>query len=176
MTAPRIARTHELSNTELRELRTLLDVAFEDGFTDEDWEHTTGGIHVILGEDAIVSHAAIVERLLMAGERELRAGYVEGVATHPEHRERGHGSDVMRSVTGIIGGRYDIGALSTGIPSFYTRLGWERWQGPTYTRAIGDLVRTEEDDDSIMFLRTPATGAIDPTEPLSCEWRSGDVW
>lgn len=172
----RIVRTHELQDAELEELRRLLDAAFDGGFTDDDWEHTTGGLHVIAEEGGIVSHAAVTERFLHAGGRGLRAGYVEGVATRPEERARGHASAVLSSVTGIIRGRYDIGALSTGLPRFYGRFGWEQWQGPTYARTPNGLVRTEEDDDSIMILRTPGTGALDLTGPLSCEWRSGDVW
>jgi len=25
-------------------------------------------------------------------------------------------------------------------------------------------------------LRTPATGELDPAGPITCDWRSGDVW
>jgi aminoglycoside 2'-N-acetyltransferase I len=36
--------------------------------------------------------------------------------------------------------------------------------------------RTAEEDGSILVLRTPATGVLDPTSPITCDWRSGDVW
>lgn len=176
MAVVRILPTHDLSPGELGLLRHLLDQAFEGGFTDEDWDHTTGGVHVIVGEDPILSHASIVERLLIAGDRALRTGYVEGVATRAGRRLEGHATGVMRIVGEVIATRYEIGALSTGLPGFYSRLGWERWQGPTFTRAATGLRRTADDDDSVMFLRTAATATLDPTVALSCEWRDGDVW
>jgi hypothetical protein len=37
-------------------------------------------------------------------------------------------------------------------------------------------VRTAEEDGSILVLRTPATGELDPAWPLQCDWRAGDVW
>ena len=58
----------------------------------------------------------------------------------------------------------------------YARVGWERWRGPTYVRTDGGPVRTEEEDDGIMILRTPRTPALAGTETLSCEWRAGDAW
>jgi len=36
--------------------------------------------------------------------------------------------------------------------------------------------RTAEEDGSILVLRTPATGVLDPTASITCDWRSGDVW
>ena len=61
--------------------------------------------------------------------------------------------------------------------AFYERLGWERWQGPTYVRtAVGELHRTEEDDDGVMVLRTGPTADLDLTGPLACEERPGDDW
>lgn len=176
MAEPRIVPSSELSDAELQELRRALDEAFEDGFTDEDWGHTIGGLHVIVGGDPILSHAALVERVLVAGDREIRTGYVESVATHPGHRNEGHASRVMGAVNELIEARYEMGALSTGIPGFYSRLGWEPWNGPTYVRSPEGLLRTEEDDDSIMFLRTSSSGPLDHTASLSCEWRAGDVW
>ena len=176
MSELRIVPSSELSDAELQELRRALETAFEDGFTAEDWEHTIGGIHVIAGGGPIFSHAALVERVLMAGDREIRTGYVESVATHPDRRDEGHGSRVMSAVNGLIEARYEMGALSTGIPGFYSRLGWEPWTGPTYVRSPGGLLRTEDDDDSIMILRTSRSGPLDLTGSLSCDWRAGDVW
>ncbi|MDQ5875171.1 MAG: GNAT family N-acetyltransferase [Actinomycetota bacterium] len=126
----RIVATHEFSEAEFYALRELLDEAFEGGFTDDDWDHTVGGLHVLAVEDGgIISHAAVVERLLMAADRPLRTGYVEGVATALEHRGRGHASTVMRAIGKLIRGSYELGGLSTGLPDFYARLGWELWRG-----------------------------------------------
>jgi len=168
--------THQLSPTELRDLRALLEEAFEDGFTDDDWDHTMGGIHVLAVEDGIVAHAAVVERVLMASDLSIRTGYVEGVASATSHRGRGRASTVMRVAGRIIEENYELGALSTGLPDFYVRLGWELWPGPTYTNAPDGPRRTVEEDGTIMVLRTSVTEDLDSTLPLMCDWRSGDVW
>ena len=36
--------------------------------------------------------------------------------------------------------------------------------------------RTAEDDGSVLVLRTPATGALEVTGSITCDWRPGDVW
>lgn len=168
--------TDQLSRTELRSLRGLLDEAFEGGFTEDDWDHTVGGIHVLAVDDRIVSHAAVVDRVLEAGEVSLRTGYVEGVATAPQYRGRGHASSVMRAVGKIIQEKYELGGLSTGLPDLYAALGWELWRGPTYTNSPDGPRRTEDEDGAVMVLRTRATKGLDSSSRLMCDWRSGDVW
>jgi hypothetical protein len=59
---------------------------------------------------------------------------------------------------------------------FYERLGWERWQGPTFVRRGEALVRTEEEDDGIMVLRPGPGVRIDLRASISCEARAGDDW
>jgi aminoglycoside 2'-N-acetyltransferase I len=176
----RRAATAELAPEELRNLRRLLDPAFGAGrFTEDDWRHTLGGLHVLAVLDGeLVAHAAVVDRTLRAGGRPLRTGYVEGVATRPDRRRRGLAGLVMREAGAVIRRRHELGALSdgSGIPGFYERLGWEHWRGPTFVDAAPDPLRTEDDDDGVMVLRTPATGDLDPTAPLVCDWRPGDPW
>jgi aminoglycoside 2'-N-acetyltransferase I len=126
----------------------------------------------------VVTHAAVVERTLWAGGQPLSTGYVEGVATRPDRRRQGHASRAMRAAGRAIQERYQIGALSDGaeVPGFYERLGWERWQGPTFVASPDGPLRTAEDDESVMVLRTPATPNLDLAAALTCDWRPGDVW
>ena len=173
----RIVATEAPSNAELQAIRELLDAAFDGSFADDDWEHTVGGHHVLAVKDGrIVCHAAVVERLLMAADRPLRTGYVEGVGTALEHRGRGHASMVMREIDSFIRENYELGGLSTDLPDFYARLGWELWMGPTYASSPRGVQRTAEDDGGVMILRAKSTQELDTTLPLVCEWRSGDVW
>jgi len=171
-------RAAELIDADVRALRSLFDAAWPDGgFDDMDWEHATGGTHVVLEEAGrILSHASVVPRRLVAGTASVQAGYVEAVATHPDHAGRGHGSAVMRKVNDIILAEHELGALSTGLHAFYERLGWLRWRGPTWVRTADGLLRTADDDDGVMVLATPSMPAPDLDGPLSCEWRAGDVW
>jgi aminoglycoside 2'-N-acetyltransferase I len=178
--------TAALTEDELRALRRLLDPAFgAERFTEDDWRHTLGGVHALAVEEGeLVAHAAVVDRTLRAGGRRLRTGYVEGVATRPDRRRRGLARLVMREAEAVIRRRHELGALSdgSGIPGFYERLGWERWQGPTFVEpaplpdAGPEPVRTKDDDGGVMVLRTPATGDLDLTVPLVCDWRPGDPW
>lgn len=159
----------------LASVRALLDEAFGDRFSGDDWDHCLGGTHVVARSgDLLVAHAAVVPRTLWVDGRALRAGYVEGVATLPSWQRRGAGSLVMASVAEVVRASYDLGALSTGAYPFYERLGWERWRGATYVRIGDGVVRTADEDDGIMVLRcgTP----LDVAAGLACEARPGDDW
>jgi aminoglycoside 2'-N-acetyltransferase I len=114
----------------------------------------------------------------VAGKRALATGYVEGVATREDRRGRGLATLVMAEAAKVLEEGYELGALSDGtrIPGFYQRLGWETWQGPTWAAGPDGPVRTADEDGSILVLRTPATGSLDQTGPITCDWRAGDVW
>jgi aminoglycoside 2'-N-acetyltransferase I len=118
----------------------------------------------------------VVERTLEAAGRRLRAGYVEGVATAPEHRHQGHATLAMEAIDRIIAAEHEIGGLSTGAHAFYEQLGWERWKGHTFVDAPSGRAPTPDDDDGVMILRTERTGELDLTADLVCDWRPGDVW
>jgi aminoglycoside 2'-N-acetyltransferase I len=178
-----VARTDDLPRETLAAIRALMLAAFTGGFTDDDWDHALGGWHVVARDDigntdeaAVVAHAAVVERTLGVGERLVRTGYVEGVATAPGRHGGGLGSAVMQRINQLVRADYEFGALATGRHSFYERIGWERWRGPTLVRRGDDLVRTPDDDDAVMVLRFGPTADVDVTQPLSCDSRSGDVW
>jgi aminoglycoside 2'-N-acetyltransferase I len=175
----RSAPTEELSDLELTELRMLLHLAFEGEFSNEDWDHTLGGRHFLgLRDGAIVAHASVVPRRLQVDERPLNGGYVEGVAVAEEHRRRGFGQSVMDALGDFLTSRYELGALSADerLHSFYGRLGWQRWPGPTAVIIKGAAEPTPEDDGGVMVLETPSTGRLDTAATLACEWREGDVW
>ena len=179
MTQLRTATTDELTPRELEALRALVFGAFEGRFDEHDWEHMLGGTHVLVVEDGEpVGHGAVVPRVLVAGGRELRTGYVEGVATRGDRRGAGLATAVMRQVGRIIRDTYELGALADGtrIPGFYQRLGWETWRGPTFAAGPEGLVRTAEEDGGILVLRTPVTAGLEVTGALVGDWRAGDLW
>jgi aminoglycoside 2'-N-acetyltransferase I len=176
MTDVRVAHTADLSPADLTAVRKLLDAAFDGDFSDEDWDHTLGGVHALAWSGGeLIGHAAVVQRRFVHRDRALRTGYVEGVAVHDDHRRRGIGAAVMAPVERIIRSAYDLGALSSsdiGIP-FYEARGWQRWQGETWALTPRGRERTADDDDSVYVL--PVT-ALDLGEALTCDWRDGDVW
>ena len=159
------------------ELRALVDAAFEGDFTDEDWAHTAGGVHVWLSDDAgVISHGSVVERWLECSGQRLRVGYVEAVATAVAYRRQGHGASIMRYIGDLIRERFVLGALSTGTHAFYEAFGWERWRGPACVDTPGGRERTPEDDGTIMILRTRRSPRLDLDTEIACDWRRGDVW
>lgn len=173
--------TAALSSAQVEELRALLVAAFADdehgGFDEADWQHALGGTHVIAEVGGrIVAHAALVERPIEIGERTLRTGYVEAVATLPHEQRRGHGSAVMRRINELIESGFELGALGTGSQPFYERLGWQVWCGPSHVRTAAGALATPDEDGYIMVLPTARTPRLGATAPISCDWRPGDVW
>lgn len=172
--------TAELIGAEIAAIRAILWEAFGDGddaFAEDDWTHALGGIHFVLDLDGeIVAHSSVVERTLWIGDRPVRTGYVEAVATDPSHQARGFGSIVIEAATGHVRDSFDLGGLGTGRLTFYQRLGWEVWRGPLFVRNPGGLIRTPEDEGYLMVLRTLSSPPFVGTESLSCTPRIGEPW
>jgi aminoglycoside 2'-N-acetyltransferase I len=177
----RHVRSEDLTVPEVESIRVILDAAFgsdeEDRFTEDDWNHALGGMHFVLDLDGdIVAHAAVVERLIEIDRRPIRTGYVEAVAVAPGHQGLGFGSVVMTDVTSWIRERFELGALGTGRHSFYERLGWLPWLGPSSVRAVDGIRPTPDDDGFILVLGTPNSPPFRLTDPISADWRQGDAW
>lgn len=134
------------------------------------------GLH-LLGRvaGAVMSHAMVVERWLeVAGGRRLRTAYVELVATRPDQQRRDYAAALMRRLAQEIG-EFDIGGLSPTDQRFYARLGWELWRGPLFVRNDTKVEPTA--DEQLMVLRLPRTPPdLSLDEPVSIEWRRGEVW
>ena len=159
-------------------LRGLWDRAFGDRFSEQDADHAYGGVHVLLRDDErVVAHASAVARRLRFGDGPWRTvGYVEAVATDPERRRQGLGRSVVQRLHGEIARRWPVALLSTGQATrFYEALGWERWQGLSYTRTAQGVVRDEE-HGGLMVLRLDPTAVPDLSVDVTCEDRSGDAW
>jgi aminoglycoside 2'-N-acetyltransferase I len=176
----RLVRSDALRPGQVVALRELFDEAWSDdveGFTDQDWGHAVGGVHVIAEADGrVVAHASVVQRELQTAGHRLRTGYVEAVATRPSRQRRGLGSLVIAEVGEFIDRTYRLGALATGVAGFYERLGWAAWEGPTFVRTAAGLVRTAEEDGNVFVRLTPTSPELDLSAPISCEWRPGDAW
>jgi aminoglycoside 2'-N-acetyltransferase I len=176
----RLIHTADL-DTETRDDAHRMVVEAFDGseveFTDADWEHALGGMHALIcHHGALIAHAAVIQRRLLYGNSALRCGYVEGVAVREDWRGQGLAGALMDAVEQVIRGAYELGALSAseaGRP-IYTARGWQPWRGPTSVLAPSGTRRTPEDDGTIFVL--PVSATVDTAEPLTCDWRTGDVW
>lgn len=173
----RTAHTADLDAATLAAVRVLLDDAFAGEFTDQDWDHTLGGMHATAWEGTeLVRHGAVIQRRLLHCGQALRTGYVEGVAVRADRRRRGHAGMIMSVLERVIRGGYQLGALSATEQSagLYAARGWQVWQGVTSVLAPYGRVRTEEDDDAVYVL--PLAVPVDLIGDLTCDWRDGDAW
>ena len=84
----RTAPTHELGADRLRSARELLDAAFDDDFSDEDWDHALGGVHAwIEDERGIAAHGARRENSRHLGSRCGRIQTAPLAAAHASGRQ-----------------------------------------------------------------------------------------
>lgn len=161
----------------LERVRRLVDESFDGDFSDADWDHALGGWHVLVTEGGnAIAHAAVVPRTIEFGQRPFHAGYMEAVVTAPSNQRAGIGSMVTTEAVTVVRREFDVGVLSTDRHSFYERLGWERWCGPTFVHRDGQRVRTQDEDDGIMVLRFGPSIDVELTDRIVCESRSGDDW
>lgn len=169
-----LAPTAHVGDDLLAGARALMDLAFDD-LEDDDWEHALGGVHALVVDgDRVLAHGSVVLRRLLHTGRALRCGYVEAVATHPDHRRRGLATQVMDALESLAPG-YDVLALGTSDEglAFYSGRGWVAWRGPTSVLAPGGSRRTPDEDGAVLVL---GTAGLDLDAGLTCDWRDGDVW
>jgi aminoglycoside 2'-N-acetyltransferase I len=173
----RLIHTADLDGETLQSAHQLLVKAFEGEFSEDDWEHTLGGMHALICKHGVlIAHAAVVLRRMLYRGAQLRTGYVEGVAVREDWRGQGLCTALMDGVEQVIRGAYKLGALSSSeqTSGIYLGRGWIQWKGPTSVLSPGGLNRTPEDDGTVFVL--PVDVKVDPTADLVCDWRSGDVW
>ncbi|MET7618623.1 GNAT family N-acetyltransferase [Streptomyces sp. NPDC005408] len=174
----RTAHTFELGPAELLEIRTLLTDAFHGAFSDDDWDHSLGGIHALVHEDGeLVAHGSVIQRRVIHGHRSLRIGYVEGVAVRADRRRRGLGGLVMETLERVIDGAYEFGALSSSDAGaeLYRARGWQVWEGPIAAQGPGRIVPLPDEEGST-YVRPAANRPLpDPGRELTFDWRDGDV-
>jgi aminoglycoside 2'-N-acetyltransferase I len=174
-----VAESEEIEPPERVAARALWDRAFGDRFDDHDADHAFGGVHV-LARDAgrLVGHASAVPRRLRFGDQPWRTvGYVEAVAVDPAYQRRGLGRQVMQALQAEIAARWPVAMLSTGrATEFYKRLGWDAWQGRSYTRTAADAVIADGEHGGLMILRVDPDVVPDLSVDVTCEDRPGDAW
>jgi aminoglycoside 2'-N-acetyltransferase I len=169
-----VVASDALSASDLDEVRALCSDAYREDFT-RTIDQIGPGWH-LLGrrEGILVSHVMWVTRFLQPTSLEpLRTAYVEAVATEPACQRRGYATALLRRLADEVQD-YDLAALAPSDETFYARLGWEVWRGPLLIRRGRVLEATP--DETVMVLRLPRTPGLDLDEPLSAEWRRGELW
>jgi aminoglycoside 2'-N-acetyltransferase I len=168
------ATTGDLSADDKDEIVALCTRAFEEDFSSL-FHFVQAADHVVAYLDGrLVGHAVWSTRWLQTeGTELLRTAYVDAVATDPDLWGRGIGSAVIERLAEETAG-YDLRALSTDRPTFYERLGWQRWLGPIAVRKEDEIVPTP--DETVLIRPTPRSPHIDHRSLLTAEWRGGQPW
>ena len=172
----RLLASDELSDAVRAAIRTLMWTAFDD-FTEDDWSHGIGGVHVVAFDGGLpIGHASVVTRNVYVDDEVYVGGYLEAVAVDARYRGRGVGAAVVGAADEVVERRYPVAALSTSEHRFYERLGWERWLGPTYVVSGDGWRRTADEDGGVMVLRPPGSPIRDLSARIAVDDRSGDAW
>src|SRR4051812_50203121 len=115
----RVRHRSSFSSTELNELRTWLEVAYDDGpWRAEHWAEIGPGPHVVAEDDdgAMLAHACVAWVPVTIGGATLRAGYLQDGAT-PAHLPRpGHRTAVGSAPPPPIHAQAQNGVLPTRAP------------------------------------------------------------
>jgi aminoglycoside 2'-N-acetyltransferase I len=173
----RLVHTADLDSETRQRVCQMVTEAFAGDFTDDDWEHSLGGMHALIWQHgAIIGHAAVVQRRLLYRGDALRCGYVEGVAVREDFRGQGLVHALMDGAEQVIRGAYQLGAISSSdvARGIYAARGWLPWRGPTSVLAPTGPTRTPDDDGAVFVL--PVGISLDTSADLICDWRAGDVW
>jgi aminoglycoside 2'-N-acetyltransferase I len=176
MIEQRTAHTADIDGDTKTAMRALMDASF-DGFSDDAFENTLGGMHSLVFEDGeLIGHASVVQRRLLHGGRALRTGYIEGVAVRSDRRRRGHGDAMMEVLERIVRSGYQLGALgaSPAGARLYGSRGWQLWRGPSSVLAPEGIRSTPDIDGALYVL--PTSIPVEVTGVLTCDWRPGSVW
>ncbi|AQU66384.1 GNAT family N-acetyltransferase [Streptomyces niveus] len=175
----RTAHTFELDPATLGEIRALLDDAFDGAFSDEDWTHGLGGVHVLVrdGTGALVAHGSVIQRRLTHAGRSYRVGYVEAVGVRPDRRGDGLGGRVLEVLERVIARAYDVGALSASDSGarLYRSRGWHLWQSRVEALSPDGIVRLPEEEGTTYLWPVPDLELPSADDALVFDWRDGDV-
>ncbi len=137
------------------------------------------GVNIIgrTADGRLVSHAVMSTRdFYLDGGVKLRAAYIDAVATLPAAQRRGFGSLIMKKTVRLAAREHDIAGLSTFIPFWYEKLGWEEWCGELAILEDGQITPTLDEKSAIMIHRLPGTPPLDLHSRLVAGWRPGGEW
>ena len=158
------------------DLLKLMSDAFEGDFSDEDWQHTHGGIRFLgyLGNE-LIGHGAVISRSMKVDGEETKVGYVEAIAIDPRHWRQGYGSRLISEITLYCRSQFSFSMLSTGERAFYRKYGWLDFEGESFILQGEDEVRSKEEDEGLMYL-FGIDAVVQAPRKIVCDFRAGDAW
>ncbi len=169
--------TSQLSNDQKEVIYTLLYQSFDYDFSRDDFQHALGGMHILAYDQKhVVGHVSIVQRNMALGHHPVTVGYVEAMAVLESYRRQGIGRQLMQETNKIIENCYQLGLLSASEEGFplYQSAGWHVWEGKLYELKQGSYIHSIDEEGGVLGWTKDKT--IDFSQPLYCDFRSGDQW
>jgi aminoglycoside 2'-N-acetyltransferase I len=145
-------------NRELSEkIKSMLHRAYEGDFSEEDWEHTLGGVRYLgwIG-DSLIANGSICSRTIWLNDIEIYVGYIEAIAVEPKFWSKGYGTQLMQLISIDTLSAYSVSMLFTSEKGFYRQVGWTDFRGESFVKLSDKEVRTANDDQGLMFLGSDA--------------------
>ena len=128
---PRVMRLDERQDLIDHVNRVMRQEVGSDPTYGEDWPHVhqpenVPNIFVVREDDQIVASTAIYPHDTRLGDVELRIGGINGVSTDVPYRRRGYATQVLDAcIERMAELGCHVSLLSTGVPSWYRKQGWE---------------------------------------------------
>nr|ELR5114236.1 GNAT family N-acetyltransferase [Providencia stuartii]ELR5115371.1 GNAT family N-acetyltransferase [Providencia stuartii] len=173
----RFLHTSQLTPSEKEMLFSLLVEGFDNDFSDDDFQHTLGGMHVIAyDQQKMIGHVAIIQRYMAMNNEPISVGYVEAMVVEQTYRRQGIGTHLMQHTNEIISSCYQLGLLSASEEGqqLYSSVGWKVWKGSLFELKQRQYMRSIEEEGGVMGWS--ANESIDFTASLYCDFRGGDQW
>lgn len=117
-----------------------------------------------------VSHVGVIELPLILMGRSVPVGSIHAVATHPDHRRRGHYRELIEELLADCADRYETLVLSTENPEYYEPFGFRvlrehQFSVPGRTTGAPDRLRRLDLDRKVDL--DLLHRLIDTREPIS---------
>jgi GNAT superfamily N-acetyltransferase len=164
----------DFSDSDIEELRRLRDAFYPPGEPWEgasrEWAIPQWGVFVRGDAGELVSYTGLVRRDGRASGRRVTIGGVGGVATHPDHRGKGYAPFGMGRGLDFLAERGTDFALlvcSDELVDYYTRLGWDLFEGDLMVFQFGESERFTFNRVMVGDLneKAPRSGTIDLEGP-----------
>lgn len=136
---------------------------------EREWRRPQWGVFVN-EDDVLLSYTGVILIEGIANGSPAAIGGVGGVATHPDHRGRGHAAmGLGRALDFLLGEGADFALLvcREQLVSYYAALGWQRFEGELVVTQFGEPETFTINKVMVGDLESPAptTGVIDLKGP-----------
>lgn len=166
-----VAEFSDDDTTRLGEMKSLVYPPRPEGYPEieREWRRPEWGVFVN-EDDVLVSYTGVILIEGTANGSQAAIGGVGGVATHPDHRGRGHAAmGLGRALDFLLerGADFALLVCREQLVPYYAGLGWQKYAGEVVVTQFGEPERFTVNEVMVGDLNSPAptTGVIDLQGP-----------